>query len=169
MFMAFARRLCCNMMTASTRSLRGAVHRAGVNVEHAVSVIRGGPLVAVLVPHSSSQLLAPTRGLLHVFSLTGTKGLFSKEHDDTRVFGAGLCGEVREAFDCQGFFTTDELPRYGLSAEDSKLFFALYRDADEATDTLVLMNYHRRLAEKVRGYLIERLRRSVLPARQGGR
>jgi len=135
-------------------------------VKRIISTVHGGPLIAVLAPRSSSQILVPTRGLLHVFSLAGTKGLFSKEYDDTRAFGAGLCGEIRETFDCEGFFTTDELPRYGLNIEDRKVFFALYRDADEGEDTLVLMNYRRQLAEKVRGYMIERLGRSVFPTRE---
>ena len=122
---------------------------------------RAGPLVAVLLAGSSSQLLTPSRGLLSVFSLAGMHGAFSKERPDTRQFGRNLCDAVRREFTCAGFFTTDELPRYGLTTEDAGRLFRLYRGADPARDVLVVMTYPRPLAARIRRFLVQSLGATV--------
>ncbi|WAX78122.1 hypothetical protein [Streptomyces sp. KMM 9044] len=116
-----------------------------------------GPLVPMLMADSSSRILARTDGMLHGFCIRGRRGMFSKEHDESRAFGRTWCDRVREKFHCAGFFTTDELPRYGLSAEDRETLFRLYRKADIERDVMVLLTYERELAQRIRAFLAAEL------------
>ncbi|MEW2557541.1 hypothetical protein [Streptomyces griseorubiginosus] len=111
----------------------------------------------MLLPDSSSRILAQTDGMLHGFCIRNGKGMFSKEHDVSRAFGRKWCDRVREEFDCAGFFTTDELPRYGLTTDDSETLFLLYRKADINTDVLVLITYEIGLAQRIRAFLVAEL------------
>ncbi len=117
-----------------------------------------GPLLRVALPRSRSRILARSRGLVWVFNLPGRKGTFSKEHEESRQLGRNLCDAVIKEFDCGGFLTTDELPRYGFSWDDRDTLFRAYSGADPDRDVLVVLAYDdRNLAEEIREYIVNEL------------
>lgn len=118
---------------------------------------KAGPLVGLRLEEYSSRILSRTGGMLHAFSIEGRAGAFSKDKESSRAFGRRLCDKVRREFNCPGFFTTDELPRYGLTVEDRGTIFRLYRKADRDRDVIVLMTYDRSLSERIRGFLLGEL------------
>jgi Glu-tRNA(Gln) amidotransferase subunit E-like FAD-binding protein len=70
----------------------------------------------------------------------GLKGLFRKDIEETRVFGRRICDRVTAIMKNHGFFTTDELPNYGLSEREKEMIFE-QTDADSRCDLVVILVY----------------------------
>lgn len=134
---------------------------AGTAVDQQVGqqvTVAAGPLRQLSLPRCGSRLLSATGGRLWVFGLPGGRGWFSKEDDGSLRRGRELCDDVIRTFACPGFFTTDELPRYGFSRADRATLFADYPGCDSTRDVLVLLAYdNRMLTEGIRSHLIAAL------------
>lgn len=113
--------------------------------------------MSLMLAGSSSEILSQSMGMVHAFAVHEGRGAFSKENQESRRAGRRLCDLVRREFDCAGFFTTDELPRYGLTEEDRNTLFRLYRKASADRDVLVLTTYNRGLSERIRDFLLDEL------------
>jgi len=74
------------------------------------------PIHASLLLDTDSTLVAANNGAIHSFVIRNAGGLFRKDSDEPRQFGRYYCDLVKAKHNNSGFFTTDELPRYGLSA-----------------------------------------------------
>ncbi len=70
----------------------------------------------------------------------GLKGLFRKDIEETRVFGRRICDKVAAIMNNHGFFTTDELPNYGLSEREKESIFR-QTNADSQDDLVVIFAY----------------------------
>lgn len=125
--------------------------------------IVAGPLRELSLPGSRSRILAATGGRLWAFSLVDGRGWFSKDDEVSLRRGRDLCDRIIRRFDCAGFFTTDELPRYGLNRADRAALLAAYDDCDQTRDVLVLLAYaDRMLATDIRAELVAALGSSPL-------
>jgi Glu-tRNA(Gln) amidotransferase subunit E-like FAD-binding protein len=113
-----------------------------------------GPLTAVRV-ESLSRIIVDSDSVVWCRSYEGLAGLFRKDRGPSKEFGRALCDEVKERFGCDGFLTTDELPRYGISRSSRRAIMS----AAEASsgDCVVLYAYPKHLAEEIDEYLHSRL------------
>lgn len=105
---------------------------------------------------TSSRIVAANGARVWCSRYPGLDGLFRKDRGPSKELGRALCDEVIERFDCAGFFTTDELPGYGLGRRS-------VRDIEQATgatpeDAVVVYAYGEDLAREIDAYLCERLR-----------
>jgi Glu-tRNA(Gln) amidotransferase subunit E-like FAD-binding protein len=141
----------------------GAAAVAGHPPARGPGSIVAGPLHQLSLPLSRSRILAATGGRLWAFSIAGGRGWFSKDDEVSLRRGRALCDRIIRRFDCAGFFTTDELPRYGLSRADRAALLAAYPDCDQTRDVLVLLAYaDRMLATDIRAELVAELGSSPL-------
>ena len=133
---------------------------------HATSLVRAtlwrnglrgverGRLVAVELD-SPSRIVTASRSIVWCRRYDGLAGLFRKDRGPSKELGRALCDEVKRRFDCDGFLTTDELPRYGISRESRRVIVA----AAEARigDCVAVYAYPEGLARDVDEYLHARL------------
>jgi Glu-tRNA(Gln) amidotransferase subunit E-like FAD-binding protein len=119
--------------------------------------LTAGELRRLWLPDTRSRILARTGGHLWAFAVHGGRGLFSKEEPESRRRGRALCDMIIERYACDGFFTTDELPRYGLGRRDRDRLLADY-GANNNRDVLVLLAYDDpRMVEDIRDDLLAAL------------
>ncbi len=85
----------------------------------------------------------------------GLKGLFRKDIPETKKFGRYLCDTVSDLMNNKGFFTSDELPAYGISKKDVKTIFDC-TGADPASDLVVILAYNITVAKATKK-LIDKL------------
>lgn len=116
--------------------------------------VERGPLVAVGL-ESPSRIVVGNRSLVWCRPYGGLAGLFRKDRGPSKELGRALCDEVRERFGCEGFLTTDELPRYGIGRDSRRAIQA----AAGATsgDCVVVYAYTEDLARHIDEYLHARL------------
>ncbi|MEU4253073.1 hypothetical protein AB0F15_37315 [Amycolatopsis sp. NPDC026612] len=121
-----------------------------------IDEVSAGKVVSLLLPAVSSLIVRKNNGVAHCFSLRGLAGLFRKDAPDTLEFGRRHCDLIKKEFDCEGFFTTDELPRYGLDLDDGN-YLHLHSGADPDTDVTVVTLYTRSMAIRIRDRLTQEL------------
>lgn len=116
-------------------------------------------LTRIELPESRSGIVQENDGIVYANTLSGREGLFRKDREPSREFGRRLCDEVKELFDCQGFFTTDELPGYGVSRAETRRIYDETGASD--ADLVLLYAYPEGLAAKIDEYVVSRIRRAV--------
>jgi hypothetical protein len=136
--------------------LQFAATVARVAADHGTEKIEIGPVVSMLLPVEGSHLLRKSHGVAHCFTVYGLAGLFRKDVADTRAFGRNHCDQVKTRFNCDGFFTTDELPKYGIG-EEHRNYINTQMEADPGHDVTVITLYDRAKAADIRGWLSEQL------------
>jgi Glu-tRNA(Gln) amidotransferase subunit E-like FAD-binding protein len=67
---------------------------------------------------SRSRIVQRNGGVLGCVRYRGLAGLFRKDDTMPWRFGRALCDRVRREFGSRGFFTTDELPGYGIGPDE---------------------------------------------------
>ena len=82
--------------------------------------VNRGP-VLIDVPRTKSHLIANNGYKVYASLLPKLGGLFSKNSSNGLAFCTELCALVRKECNCGGFFTSDEIPRYGVSRSDLKV------------------------------------------------
>ena len=85
----------------------------------------------------------------------GLAGLFRKDRGPSKELGRALCDEVKDRFGCLGFFTTDELPRYGIGRSERRAILA--QTGAGPADCVMVYAYSERAARAIDDYLHERL------------
>lgn len=113
-----------------------------------------GPLVAVGL-ESLSRIVVANRSLVWCRRYGGLAGLFRKDRGPSKELGRALCDEVKQRFGCEGFLTTDELPRYGIGRKSRRAI--LTAAAACAGDCVVVYAYSEDLARDIDEYLHARL------------
>lgn len=106
---------------------------------------RSHPLVAptlmmVRLPDTRSQLVQRNDGRIYCCRYANLNGLFRKDREPSLRFGRMVCDQVRVQMGNQGFFTSDELPRYGLSRGDLRTILQ-GTHADPAHDLVAIFAY----------------------------
>src|SRR5581483_6778157 len=100
---------------------------------------------------SRSRIVQRNGGVVRCVRYRGLAGLFRKDTTMPWRFGRALCDRVRREFDSGGFFTTDELPGYGIESEE----VAAIREATGAgpRDAVLLYAYPREQARRIDDYV----------------
>jgi Glu-tRNA(Gln) amidotransferase subunit E-like FAD-binding protein len=111
---------------------------------------------------SGSRIVQRNGGVLRGVRYPGLEGLFRKDEALPRRFGRSMCDHIRREFSSGGFFTTDELPRYGLGPQE----LAAIRAAAGAGpgDLVVLYAYSAARAARIDDAIFARLRGLLAPA-----
>lgn len=71
-------------------------------------------LVSIKFSRTKSHIVQSNGNIVYCANYRGLKKLFRKDIEETRVFGRRICDTVATIMRNHGFFTTDELPNYGL-------------------------------------------------------
>ncbi len=115
-------------------------------------------LVSVKLFNTKSHIVQSNGNIIYCAKYMGLKGLFQKDVEETRVFGRRTCDRVAVIMKNNGFFTTDELPNYGLSEREKEMIFE-QTDADSQDDLVIIFAYGIEEAKKsktlVESYLRE--------------
>ena len=131
--------------------LRGSGH-------HTVEV---SSLVPVQFPETRSGILQINGNMAYCCTFAGLEGLFRKDQDATRIYGRGLCDFVKAAFHCDGFFTSDELPRYGITRTEIRSMYKTMRVEPGEGVLIAIFAYDYFLSSRIRGFLIDHFAREV--------
>jgi Glu-tRNA(Gln) amidotransferase subunit E-like FAD-binding protein len=91
----------------------------------------------------------------------GLEGLFRKDHPDSLAYGRHLCDQVRLTFGCHGFFTSDELPRYGITRGDTRNIFMHMEKEELDGNLIVFCAYQEVVAARIRAFLIAHFRQEI--------
>ena len=127
---------------------------AATLARHHVSVVSRHEPVRVDLD-SRSLIVAANNHRVWCVAYPGLAGLFRKDTPPNRAFGRALCDDVKDRFDCGGFFTSDELPRYGITERELAAIRAEV-GASEA-DCVMIYAYPKGFAGLVDDFLFERL------------
>jgi glutamyl-tRNA(Gln) amidotransferase subunit E len=114
-------------------------------------------LVSVILLNTKSRIVQNNGNKIFCAKYMGLKGLFRKDIVETRVFGRQICNRVSATMKNRGFFTTDELPNYGLSERDREMIFE-QTDADSQSDLVAIFAYSIEEAKKSKTLLESCLR-----------
>ena len=82
--------------------------------------IESSDLIEVKLQLTNSHIIHENNGLIYCSVYKGLKGLFRKDIEETKEFGRKICDRVKEKLNNDGFFTSDELPNYGITEEETK-------------------------------------------------
>jgi Glu-tRNA(Gln) amidotransferase subunit E-like FAD-binding protein len=129
--------------------VRATLHR------NRIAGLTRDPLVEVPLA-SASRIVTENASVVWCVRYPGLAGLFRKDRGPSKELGRALCDEVKTRFDCGGFLTTDELPRYGIGRPERRVIL----DAAGAGpgDCVIVYAYPRPLAQAVDEYVHGRLR-----------
>lgn len=107
--------------------------------------------------NTQSQIVKDNHDMLFGFVIHGLEGLFRKDVEETRIYGRRVCDLVKVEFNCSGFFTSDELPRYGITKLELTSLYQQTQCQPNDGNLIVLMAYDEALSTKIRDYLIHHL------------
>ncbi len=121
------------------------------------TTVQFGPLQQIFFPETRSELIKENGSMLWAFTGSGLEGLFRKDKEDTFAYGKKRCAMVKEEFSCGGFFTTDELPRYGISRQNIREIFQ-QMNKEKGDGTLIfLLSYDKQMSTTIREFVITQL------------
>jgi Glu-tRNA(Gln) amidotransferase subunit E-like FAD-binding protein len=94
--------------------------------------VQSSELRKLNLPHTNSRILIENKHIIYCTCYYKLGGLFKKgeNHKGTTLFGRIICDQIKETRQNRGFFTTDELPSYGISELEKKSILAIF-DARE--------------------------------------
>jgi Glu-tRNA(Gln) amidotransferase subunit E-like FAD-binding protein len=135
--------------------LRGVLERHGQR-----TLERSEPVDVRL--SGDSRIVRRNGGMLRCVRYRGLAGLFRKDEALPWRFGRSMCDHIRREFASDGFFTTDELPGYGIGPTE----LAAIRAATGAGpgDLVVLYAYPAARAARIDDAIFDRLRRLLAPS-----
>lgn len=118
-------------------------------------VIFHSKLIKIYLKDCNSNIIKSNNNILYAAKYEGLAGLFSKEVDDTKAFGRVMCDLAKLIFNSHGFFTSDELPRYGINRVESKEIFKI---TDKGlTDLIILFAYDRYTSNQMNKFVSKQL------------
>lgn len=125
----------------------------GIVAKNHKKLIFDRELLAIELPESKSEIVRSNNYMLYAAKYRGLAGLFSKEKQDTKLFGRAMCDYIKFRFSSHGFFTTDELPRYGITRAETRI---IYNHADKKEgDLIILFAYNKNKSQEINGHLCE--------------
>ena len=115
-------------------------------------------LIEVKLPLTKSHIIRENNGLIFCSVYKGLKGLFRKDFEETKKFGRKICYNVKEKLNNEGFFTSDELPNYGITEGETK---AILKKTKAGENNLVaIFVYGKEEAQKTKDLLDTLLRQA---------
>ncbi|MBN2100919.1 hypothetical protein JW710_03435 [Candidatus Dojkabacteria bacterium] len=113
-------------------------------------------LIKITLPETRSEIVKKNGSTLFIAKVSSLEGLFYKENSDTRKYGRVLCDQVKESFSCSGFFTSDELPRYGINRRETRKIFEKI-DKKEG-DLVLVFSYDKKKSLRILEFLVNEFR-----------
>lgn len=114
-------------------------------------------IIVIKLPNCTSKIVQHNNNTLYAKYYKNKAGIFRKDRDDTLKSGRIICDAVKEACNNNGFFTSDELPRYGINRKDKRQIIAIC-EVDTSKDLIVLCAYleaeARRTFEVLDGFVL---------------
>jgi Glu-tRNA(Gln) amidotransferase subunit E-like FAD-binding protein len=118
-------------------------------------------LQKVVITNTNSNIIRNNNNILWCCCFFGLEGLFRKDKNDTFAYGRRVCDNVKETFNNEGFFTSDELPRYGITRSNTREIFQ-QMDKEKNDGTLIaIFAYNEETSRKILRYLINHLSNEV--------
>ena len=77
-------------------------------------------MITVTLSKTKSKIVKGNQNIVYCVKYNNIAGVFRKDIDISFKFGRLLCDQIKNEFNNFGFFTTDEIPRYGLSQKDKE-------------------------------------------------
>lgn len=108
------------------------------------------------LPRTNCHIIQRNNNVVYCSIYKSLRGLFSKQHIATKKFGRIVCDVMIEKLKNKGFFTTDELPDYGLSDEEKKSILK-ETQADINNDLVAIFAYSEGEAIQTKNILDELL------------
>lgn len=125
--------------------------------------VTASSLLAVHFDDTKSGILENNNKIAYCFTLTGIEGLFRKDREATLKYGRRICDRVKNAFDCAGFFTSDELPRYGITRAERRYLLDCMNTQSGDGNLVVMLAYPYEMAVEIRAYLIKHFDAELMP------
>jgi glutamyl-tRNA(Gln) amidotransferase subunit E len=116
--------------------------------------VKSSDLIEIRLPKTESNIIKQNKGILFCSKYEGFKGLFRKDDEETSEFGRKICDKVKEELGNQGFFTSDELPNYGISEDELASILKMTNAGED--DLIVFLIYDKAEAQKTKE-LLDRL------------
>ena len=114
--------------------------------------------IKIHLPNCTSKILQQNNHILYAKIYKGKAGMFRKDKPDTLKSGRIICDTVKITCQNQGFFTSDELPRYGINRQDKRQIIETC-GVDISKDLIALCGYEeaesRRTSEVLDSYVLD--------------
>lgn len=110
-------------------------------------------LKKIIIEESKSQIILNNHNILYCYVVNNFEGLFRKDRPDTFRYGRAVCDEIKNHFKCNGFFTSDELPKYGITRKEKR--FIAEKMNQKQGDLIIILSYNQSKAQKIIKYLIK--------------
>jgi Glu-tRNA(Gln) amidotransferase subunit E-like FAD-binding protein len=151
---------CASELALRTRLPRRPVGASPPSLVRTTLLRNGGTAIIrdalVQVPLASeSRIVSLNGGRVWCARYRGLAGLFRKDRGPSKELGRALCDEVKRRFACEGFLTTDELPRYGLDRSARRTICAT--TGAGPADCVLVYAYPLPLAEAIDEHVYARL------------
>ena len=113
--------------------------------------INSSDLIEVKLSNSKSHIILNNKGKIYCSVYKGLSGLFRKDTQETGDFGRKTCDEVKARLGNHGFFTSDELPHYGITREEINEIYE--KTGASRGDLIAFFAYGKEEAEKTKRLL----------------
>ncbi|MCL4374906.1 hypothetical protein M1523_03520 [Patescibacteria group bacterium] len=132
-------------------------------------ILKTGSLTKITVDKTESNLIKNNGNVLYACMFYGLEGLFRKDKKPTFIYGRKLCDQVKQVFNCGGFFTSDELPNYGISPKETRYMFARLNKKEKDGNLIVFFLYNEFLSKTILAYLTNHFQKQINPPSTTGR
>jgi Glu-tRNA(Gln) amidotransferase subunit E-like FAD-binding protein len=122
--------------------------------KNGAETLKVGPLQKIYIPETRSEIIKKNDHTLWCSVFYGLKDLFRKDVDITFAYGRRVCDTVKAEFNCYGFFTSDELPRYGITRADKRAIYQQLGEDLKSKNLVTIYAYPEEIATKIRTFLI---------------
>lgn len=112
-------------------------------------------IVPVTFENTKSGILLDNGSMAYCCAFSGLEGLFRKDQDEPFKYGRKVCDMVKIEFNCGGFFTSDELPRYGITRRERRALFEALDTAPGQGDLIAMFAYNLELSQHIYRFLIQ--------------
>ncbi len=119
--------------------------------------INSSKLIEIKILKSKSKIIRENKGVIYICKYKRLAGLFRKDIKETREFGRKTCNKAKKELKNKGFFTSDELPNYGISQEE--LNEIINKTNAQKSDLIVFFAYNEEGAEKTKDFLDNTLKK----------
>jgi len=118
-------------------------------------------IVPVTFEDTKSGILLDNGSMAYCCTFSGLEGLFRKDQDEPFKYGRKVCDMVKDEFNCGGFFTSDELPRYGITRRERRTLFETMGTAPGQGDLIAMFAYDLELSQRIYHFLIQHFDREM--------
>ena len=121
--------------------------------------IKSSGLIKVELPKSKSHIIQQNKGIIFCSVYKGLGGMFDKSINEKNKFGNKICDITKKELDNKGFFTSDELPGYGISKEELNII--INKTKARKKDLIVMFAYDKKESQKTKEFLDKVLKQNL--------